>query len=441
MPGAPLHVIDTDGVASLRASTASPYRPALGVALPWLLTACLALPAAADEPHGHEHAAVPIDRTMSVAEVVDRTVEHAPEYVELAARQSQADAWQTRGGRLTAGPPAVVLRYQSDRWGDDFGLEEIESGIQLTLWKWGQRRSARVLGRSFQAEADSAPVALRWEVAGLVRRLLWEISQAEAELELLEESEALAAMLAASIRRRHELGDVARRDVLLARSAELDAAARVAEARVAMVDAERTYRSVTGLDRRPVVAVETLSTRSDIDATHPALELAMAAVERAEAARSVARESAITPPTLTIGPRRERSVFEQDYEDSIGILVTVPFGGRPHIDTRVAAAGRVVAIAESRLRETLRTLQRDMHEAAHSLSAARHNVELASERATLAKQGYAMGELAYARGEIGLVELLSLQDVYLDATRRARRFEIEVNRQTALYNQAVGVMP
>jgi outer membrane protein TolC len=229
--------------------------------------------------------------------------------------------------------------------------------------------------------------------------------------------------------------------VLLARSAELDAAARVADAQVVLVDAERTYRSVTGLDRRPVAPVETLSPLDAIDVSHPALQLAAAAVERAQATRSVVRETGINSPTLLIGPRRERSVFGQDYEDSIGIILTVPFGGRSHVDTQVTAAGREVATAEARLRATLRDLELEKHEAAHSLSAARHNVELASERAELAQEGYEMGELAYSRGEIGLIELLSLQEVYLDARRQAAQFGIEVNRQTALYNQAVGVMP
>ena len=47
-----------------------------------------------------------------------------------------------------SGPLALTVRYQSDRWGDDLGLQEIEYGIQMALWKWGQRRSARELGLS-----------------------------------------------------------------------------------------------------------------------------------------------------------------------------------------------------------------------------------------------------------------------------------------------------
>jgi outer membrane protein TolC len=274
-----------------------------------------------------------------------------------------------------------------------------------------------------------------------MRRLVWQIAEAEAELDLAREAGSVAARLAASVRRRHELGDVARRDVLLAQSAELAAAATVAEAQAALTDAERTYRTVTGLGRRPAITPERLADREQIDAGHPAMRAAVAAVERSEAARQLARESGAAPPMLTVGPRRERSNELQDYEDSIGIQLSIPFGGRSHIRTEVAAAGREVAAAEARYRATARRLELAMHEAAHSLALARQNLSLAAERAELAGQGYEMGEVAYSRGEIGLVELLSLRDVYLDANRQAVRFEIEVNRQVALYNQAVGVMP
>lgn len=411
---------------------------AAALALSLLPNAALAAePGVAD----HDHGLLPVDTTLTLADVVTRTVENDPGYAELRARQLQSDAWRDRGGSWIAGQPLIALRYQTDRWDDDVGLREIESGIQFVLWKWGERRSARDLGRSYQAETEAASPALRWEIAGFVRRLLWEIAETEAELEIAEQSAVVAARVAASVQRRHELGDVARRDVLLARSAELATVADVAEARVALVDAERTYRTVTGLDRRPVIEVERLASSETIDVGHPALLAATAAVERSEAEQALARETGTASPTVTIGPRRERSTGMQDYEDSIGVYLTVPFGGGSHIRTRVAAAGREVAVARARQRATLRELELAMHEAAHSLTAARDNLGLATERAELARQGYAMGEVAYSRGEIGLVELLNLNAVYLDATRQTVRFRMEVNRQTALYNQAVGVTP
>ena len=52
-----------------------------------------------------------------------------------------------------------------------------------------------------------------------------------------------------------------------------------------------------------------------------------------------------------------------------------------------------------------------------------------------------MGETAYSKGELGLIELLNLRAVYLDAQRQVVRFDIAVKRQTAMYNQALGVTP
>ncbi len=413
--------------------------PGLAVLALAVLTA--RAPAAAAAVDAHDHDPLPVDTALTLADVVDRTLENDPGYAELEARRSQADAWQDRGGSWVAAPPSITFRYQTDRWDEDVGLSEIESGIQLALWRWGERRSARDYGQTLALEARAAAPALRWEIAGFVRRLLWEIAEAEAELELAEEAKAVATRLAASVQRRHELGDVARRDVLLARSAELAAAARVADAQAAVTDAGRTYRTVTGLDRRPPARPENLSDLGHVEADHPAMRSAVAAVAASAAARELASETGMTSPTVTIGPRRERSNDAQDYEDSIGIQLNIPFGGGSHVRTEVAAAGRQLAAAEARRRATERNLRLAMHEAAHSLATARHGLELATERTGLAGEGYEMGEVAYSRGEIGLVELLNLRDVYLDANRRSVRLGIEVNRQIALYNQAVGVMP
>jgi outer membrane protein TolC len=142
-----------------------------------------------------------------------------------------------------------------------------------------------------------------------------------------------------------------------------------------------------------------------------------------------------------IGPRRERSIFAQPFEDSIGIFLTIPFGGRSHVDAAAAAAGREVAAAHAELRRVERSLDLALHEAEHSLHVARENRRRADDRAALARRGFAMGETAYAAGEIGLVELLALQEAWIEATERADRLAIEVNRQVALYNQAVGVLP
>jgi len=387
------------------------------------------------------HPALAVDTALMLDDVVDATLAHYPSAVEIDARREESLAWRARSRSLTAAPHAATVRYQTDRLQDDLGLREIESGIQLSLWRWGERRSAAGVGRSLGDETDAAERALRLDVTGSLRRLLWELERLSRELALREESSAIAERVAASVARRVELGDAARRDSLLAESARLGAAARVSAAEVERVDLERIYRSITGLDRRPEMRRESLAVGEGVPLDHPTLALAAAALERANAERTLVQKSGQSRPTLFVGPRRETSSVDAPDEDSIGVIITVPFGGKVHRRTEVAAAGREVAAAESQLRATRRQLDIAYHEAAHGLDVARENLERAVARRELALEGFHMGETAYSHGEIGLVELLSLRDLYLDASLQALDVEIDVSLQTALYNQAVGVMP
>lgn len=378
---------------------------------------------------------------MTLAGALDVTLSQYPTFGEISARREQADAWRDRGASWIAGRPAFSFRYQTDRYDADAGLQEFESGIQIALWKWGQRDSTQDLGAAFDAAAEAASVALRWEVAGMLRDAIWGVAQAEGELRVLQESLEIASRLAQSVRRRHELGDVALGDVLLAESSYLEARAMLGEAEARLVDAERGYRTLTTLDRRPPFSVEALSDNKAIDASHPGLQFLAAQLASARAARRLETTAAITSPTLTIGPRRERSVYRQPFEDSIGVVLTVPFGGGSNVRIRETEAGRQVASAESASRLLARELDLRMHEAAHGLAMARSNLAIASGRAELAERSYRMGESAYSKGELNLIELLNLRTAFLDAQVQALKFDIEEKRQTALYNQAVGVLP
>jgi cobalt-zinc-cadmium efflux system outer membrane protein len=388
-----------------------------------------------------EHAPMAVDVAMNLADAVDAAYQVYPARPEVAARDREADAWEQRGKSLISGRPQLVMRYQSDRLRDDFGLEEIESGIQLPIWRPGERRSTRALGTELDGASSALREALRWEVAGRVRDALWDIAFAEGQLSIAGARVEVAERLTASIDRRHELGDVALGDLLLAQSEVLSARTDRTEASAALVDAERNYRSLTGLDRRPRFEPEMKSALTGIDETHPALTFATAEVERARALEEVTRRTALTSPTITIGPRRERSTFSQPYEDSIGVTVTVPFGGGSHVATQTAAAGRQTANAVSGRLQLLRDLDLALHEARHGLEVMASNLANAEARLELAERTFAMGETAYQGGEIGLQELLILQRHLLDARQKTLEYDVGLKRLTASYNQAVGDLP
>jgi outer membrane protein TolC len=282
---------------------------------------------------------------------------------------------------------------------------------------------------------------LHWEVAGIVRQALWNVALAENDHELAEQSLETAARLVAIVERRFELGDVAERDLLLAQASYLEYQTALIEAGAALLDAERTYLSVTGLNKRPEFVAEALSDTSTITAAHPSLALADIAVERAEAEVAVVRKTGNAGPTVQIGTRRERPALGTSFDDSIGVTVNVPFGGRAHRDTQIMTEARVASATRAARNRELRMLTLEMHEAAHGLVVVRESYAAASQRLEIAERHLAMGELAYEKGEIELIDLLKIKETAIAARRHAMRLQIDEKRQMALYNQAVGELP
>jgi outer membrane protein TolC len=409
------------------------------------LAAAVFLPCArAEEPanHGpHGHGSVTENPSLTLSQTLDTALQEYPETQVLAARSELAEAWVDRGGDWLAERPSLSVRYQTDRWQNDNRLEEYEAGIFLPLWSWGGRSATRSLGDALRTEFDAASESLRWEVAGRLRATLWELALAAEELHLAEETLEVAARVAETVGRRHELGDAALREALLAQSAELEAQTRLLDAQAGLVDAEWAYRSLTGLNQHPPFSAETLSSRLDILPAHPALILADAEIQRAEAAVSLADTRSSDGPSLLMGPRRERAANTNSFDDSIGITVNVPFGPSGQRRTSVAEARRDLAATNAAKARIVRVLNLERHEAAHTLSVIRESLPPARRQAELAQRQQRMGLLAYEKGEIELVELLRLQGMSLAATRRSQQLAIEASRQIAFYNQAVGELP
>lgn len=379
--------------------------------------------------------------SLTLTAVIDRAVLRYPEAALPPAQAAQADAWRQRSASRIAGTPSFSFRYQSDRWGADDGLEEYEGGLQLPLWRRGERKAARTFARAMGAVAMTADSGLRWRVAGELRQVFWDLAAAEAELRAAQDNLVVLDQLAAAVQRRHELGDVAIGEVLLADSARLAAESMSVDAEALLVDAEHQYQTLAGIDTRPPFVVEPLSTLGEITPMHPALAAAEAQLERARSRVDLVRRNARGSPSLLIGPRWERPPLTDDYEDSIGLTFTLPLSGTAHANTTVADAQAAAATALAVRDRVLRRLDLAFHEARHGLEVAQAQLETNHRRATLTAQHAKLGRTAYDAGEMDLMDLLRLEEAAIAARRAHERAVITVNRQIAAYNQAVGVLP
>jgi outer membrane protein TolC len=415
-------------------------------ALAALLLGAPLLGAAQDErEHGDgelaTHAPLVADASLQWSALIEAALAVYPSRGELAARRAEADAWRRRGRSWLAAAPALYFSYLSDQPRDDWGQREYETGVELPLWRLGQRDAVRAVAESATTESAAAAAALRLEIAGLLRGHLWDIAAASNALAAARDAAAVAAELVRVVERRFESGDLARADVLLARTTLLEREQAVATAEAELLDAERGYRSLTGLDRKPARFSEPRSASDAIAPGHPYVALAAAGIVRAEADRELAERDFRGPVTVALGPHREYDPFGTLPRDSVNVEVRVPLGGKSHGAAHTASANRAVATAESARAELVRRLVLDLHEAEHALTVLDRVEALAAERDALAKEQLLAAQAGFDQGEIELRELLRVQESTLAARREVDRLATERQRTVAALNQALGVTP
>lgn len=403
--------------------------------------AVTALVGVAAGQESHSHVSIRTDEGLDWDSLIAATLAAHPSGQALAARAAEAAAWTARGHGWLAAAPSLYFSYLSDSPLDDFGQLEYEGGVELPLWRAGQRRVVQEIAASATAASTAAAAALRLEVTGLLRGALWDIEAAVNDLAASRDTVTVAEELLRAVERRNARGDLPLTDVLLARVALLERRQAVVTAGANLVDAERSYYSLTALDRRPAIFAEVASQSSELAPSHPLLVLADAEIARAERQAELASRESRGNAAVTVGPRREFAPFGTVPTDSVTLSVRVPVGGGRHADAARAASLRAAGDAAAERGRLLRRLEIDLHEAEHTLTVLTEAAALAAERRELAAQQARMAQVAFAQGEIELRDLLRIQETEQAALRDVQRLGIERQRTIAALNQALGETP
>ncbi|MGA7799435.1 MAG: TolC family protein [Gammaproteobacteria bacterium] len=389
----------------------------------------------------HHADPLPTDSTLGLAEVVKVAIQREPREGVVTAQQDEARALAQHGSSLISGSPSVALRHQNDTFGSNGGLREWEAGIELPLWRPGQRSASQTVARKAALGAQTYGSELSLEVAGAVREALWNIDLRDRELAQARQDLKAAQALAKDIDRRVTLGDLPKQDRLLAQSELLTRESALLTAQAEQMHARRRYRNLTGLDRMPADFRERPSTIAGIRADHPRLAQANAMVERARAEQTLVRAAGPASPTVTIGTRHERDVSDHYYVNSIGLILRVPIGTAAHTAPARAAAARAYAEALAQRDLLLRELALSLHEAKHALEVTEASMTLARREAQVASERLRLAQVAFDNGELDLVEFLRVRSATFMRQRTARIRVVEHQRAIARYNQTVGVMP
>jgi len=165
-----------------------------------------------------DHEPLATSDSLGFDEIFNQALENIPEYLETPVRENQAADFSAAGKRLISGQPSLQINYYNDSTLDNVGLREFEYGVQLPLWRPGQRRASRQLGEQYETQVETWKDDLAWVVAGRVRRSLADIAAADLGLQLQQRAVADAQRLVEVSNTLFNAGEVARLELMQAQS-------------------------------------------------------------------------------------------------------------------------------------------------------------------------------------------------------------------------------
>ncbi len=385
---------------------------------------------------------LPYDDTLSLKEVVEATFEAYPQGSVIAALKDESQALTQRSDSLIAGYPMLYLQYIDDRYWSNKGVVQIQTGYQIPIWMWNQRSASRTVAEEAEKSANLYAIAVKHEIAGLVRESLWNLKLMENRRGLAQQVFDVSSQLLATVKRRVELGDLARSDELMAESDWLDKKTQLTLAEAEVMHARKAYMNLTRLDKAPKQVEEKRSATAEIQERHPAMAAATALIERAQAEVEFTRLSKQgNQPSILIGTQHERFDRGTSFNNETNLVLQIPIGGEAWNAPFVAQANVALNTKVADRATLIRRLEKALHEAQHNLEVDQATLEIANQRKQIAETHLRMSQLAFEAGEIQLIDYLKIQATAQAAIRDAMERAILFQRDTAFYNQVVGVMP
>jgi outer membrane protein TolC len=313
--------------------------------------------------------------------------------------------------------------------------------MQFPLWNWGQRDAGQNLAVQAKNSSSLYGKAIRLQVAGLVRSALWDLKIQSNRHDLAGKVYKLSNKLTHTVERRVSLGDLPRADLLLAKSELLTKRSELVNAEAEEMHARKRYTTLTRMETIPGGIDETQSPFENINTEHPMLAALNANIQRKKAELKWIKAEGNGQPIVGLGGKSDREARIGDGATGMSFSIIVPFGGSTFSGPEIAEVNMELNQAIVERDHYYRQLEKAFHEAAHALEVDRAELKISSERKKIAQEHLKITQLSFDSGEIDLFDLLKIQERSYAAIQQASEQALVLQRDIALYNQAVGVLP
>jgi outer membrane protein TolC len=394
-------------------------------------------------PHAHSELFRSDEITFDM--MVSAAMQQSSESLLLASKRNQADAYAGASDGILPGQYTWRAQVFDDGATENQGIRETEMGIDIGLWRRGERNAARMLSTSYGKRVELFDRYLLWLSSGRVRQALAALNDADnvltGEQEIAENLKAIEDVVLAMLTE----GAVAEAELLRVQAEVLDQELRILDAEAALVDAERNYQMVTGLAIRPLEnLVEPLPhfgnefSQLEVAEDHPLLQMLRQEVEVFKGGAERIRFNARNRSTISVGVRREEIGAMAPITDTLSIGISIPLGGMRQSRPLVEDALGVAADAEVSLHQAQRSLQSSLHEAANELDVITEALSVNSRRKALAERRVAMTLAAFDEGEASLEDVLRVRRALSSIDRETNSLEAEKFRRIGEFRQAQG---
>ncbi len=382
------------------------------------------------------------DPALTFSVLLPQALQRTPEYLTLAARDQEAAAHVAAARSWLAGRPSLEASHTRDRLRSGAGATESDYALQLPLWRPGERRDAQRLASAVGQEAKAWRAYLELTVAGQLRECLAALARAERVAALERTATTEAERLAQTVERLFAAGETTALDVAQIRTALLTQQRQALDAQHALARAEATYVWLTGLTALPAAPHrEAPAAHWEITPDHPWLAYLAASVTVTEGNIQRARVAARGNPALALGGKRERGAQGEPYLDSVVLGLSVPFGGRAHVDAAVTSAQRQRTEAQVTRQSAERDLRQQLDTARRELATLAATERLAAEQVAVDRGQWQMAQAAFAAGETTLLQVLSALRQYRLSQREHDLLTLRRDSLTAHLNHIVGDLP
>ncbi len=383
--------------------------------------------------------ALEVDSSLNLTKVVNLTLDKLPDRVWLSALEEEASALRNKSESWLAGSANAELAFQEATSGT---LHYVDARLQVPLWNLGQKNAQHSVAKEAETDALSQADAVKLRVAGLVRGALWNIALAKLMHEQAQIEYQVTEALLEKVQRRVELGDLPRADYLLAQTELLQKRSVLTQAEAELMHTRKRYTSITQLTKIPSDFLEKLTPAKEIKQNHPSLVALNTQIERKQAELNALQLVGSGQTLLSVGINSDESSDPRSNKtQSFNIGVVMPFGGDAHLAPQVSAINVAMTKLMAEKAQLLRDLDQAHHEAEHNLEVNAAELEIANELRLVAEEHLKLTQLSFSAGEINLMDLLKIQARTQQAVLNAKQRSLMQQRDIALYNQAVGVLP